>query len=117
MFEDGRLLDRFDFSRFARSLLRRVSSLAYYYGACECTTDFKELSCQVETVTCLENNFHLQAGAGRKMPGIVGHGRFQGDFNGLMPYLVHGTYVHAGKGASFGMGAYELSSGNKDQTG
>jgi hypothetical protein len=117
LYEDGRLLDRFDFSRFARSLLRRVSSLAYYYGACECGSDFKELSRQADNVTCTESHFSLLSGAVRKMSGIGGYGRFRGDIGGLLPFLVLGSYVHAGKGASFGMGKYELSSGISVETG
>jgi hypothetical protein len=116
LYEDGRLLDRFDFSRFSRSLLRRVSSLAYYYGACECSSDFKELSRQADDVTCTESHYSLQSGAGSKMTGIGGYGRFRGDFSGLMPFLVLGSYVHVGKGASFGMGGYELSFGIEDET-
>jgi len=46
------------------------------------------------------------------MAGLMGHGRFRGDFSGLLPFLVAGLYVHAGKGAAFGMGAYELVEGD-----
>jgi hypothetical protein len=106
--EDGRQLARFDFSRFARSLMRRVSSLAYYYGASEFDCDFKELSRRAEDVVCTEDRFSAAVGRDRKLSGIIGHGRFRGEFSGLMPFLVAGQYVHAGKGASFGMGSYEL---------
>jgi CRISPR/Cas system endoribonuclease Cas6 (RAMP superfamily) len=42
------------------------------------------------------------------MTGLIGYGSFSGDARDLMPFLVAGLYVHAGKGASFGMGRYEL---------
>ena len=108
LFEDGRLLHDFDFSRFARSLLRRVSSLAYYYGSYEFSCDYKELSRQADAIVCIENKFHLAKGGNRKISGLTGHGGFRGDFSGLLPFLAAGLYVHAGKGSSFGMGLYEL---------
>lgn len=106
--KDGRILGNFDFSRFARSLLRRVSSLAYYHGACEFTCDFKELSRQADAVICTDDHFILATDRNRRRAGLMGYGRFQGDFSGLLPFLVAGVYVHAGKGSTFGMGAYEL---------
>jgi len=111
---DGRTQVRFDFSSFARSLLRRVSSLAYYYGACEDSCDYKELSRQAEAVLCSDDHFSLAAGQSRKMSGLIGHGIFCGEFSGLLPYLVAGSYFHAGKGASFGMGRFELLPGSGD---
>jgi hypothetical protein len=102
--KDGRILGNFDFSRFSRSLLRRVSSLAYYYGACEFTCDYKDLSRQAEAVICTDEHFIHTTG----FAGLMGYGRFQGDFSGLLPFLAAGSYVHVGKGASFGMGAFEL---------
>ena len=113
LFEEGRLLVRFDFSRFARSMMRRVSSLAYYYGEQECDCDFKALSAQAEAVICTEDHFQLQSGGVRKISGITGHGAFQGNLDGLMPFLVLGSYLHAGKGASYGMGMYELMQENE----
>jgi len=108
LFEEGRLLGHFDFSRFARSLLRRVSSLAYYYGAHEFACDYKELSRQADAVICTDNHFIRAADGNRRMAGLLGDGRFRGDFSGLLPFLVAGLYVHVGKGSSFGRGAYEL---------
>lgn len=104
----GHILGSFDFSSFARSLLRRVSSLAYYYGACESDVNFKELSAQADAVVCMDDHFLVDAGHSRKMSGLIGYGSFCGDFGGLMPFLVAGLYVHAGKGASFGLGMYEV---------
>jgi hypothetical protein len=108
LFEEGRLLRAFNFSLFARSLLRRVSSLAYYYGNCEYNYDFKELSAQTESVVCTDNHFLVTTGQSRMMTGLIGYGSFSGDVSYLMPFLVVGLYVHAGKGASFGMGRYDL---------
>lgn len=111
LFADGHACHVFDFSRFARSLLRRVSSLAYYYEDREFACDYRELSRQADGVTCTDNHFIPVFGKNRKLAGITGYGIFRGDFSGLLPFLVSGAYVHAGKGASFGMGAYELQPG------
>jgi len=108
LFEDGHFVGRFDFSRFARSLLRRVSSMAYYYGAYEFTCDYKELSRQADAVVCVDENFTLVANKDLRIKGIMGHGSFQGDLCGLLPFLIVGEYVHVGKGSTFGMGAYEV---------
>lgn len=108
LFGDGRLLARFDFSRFARSVMRRVSSLAYYYGECEFDVDFKELSRQADSIICADDHFCQSTGGNGRISGITGYGNFCGDFSGLMPFLVLGMYVHVGKGAAFGMGRYEL---------
>jgi CRISPR/Cas system endoribonuclease Cas6 (RAMP superfamily) len=107
---DGRISGHFNFSRFARSLLRRVSSLAYYYGEGESDCDFRELSLQAEAIHCTEDHFSASAGRDRRLSGVIGSGTFSGDFRAIMPFLSAGTFVNAGKGASFGMGAYELRS-------
>jgi hypothetical protein len=113
LFEDGRLLRTFIFKRFAMSLLRRVSSLAYYYGAHEIASDYKELAHQADSIICLDDGFTFAAGGDRRISGVVGSGRFQGDFSGMLPFLSAGSYVHVGKGAAFSMGAYEFS-GSKE---
>jgi len=109
LFVDGRLLRDYDFSRFARSLLRRVSALAYYYGSHEFGCDYRELSRQADAVVCTDDRFTFATDRERKLSGLLGSGTFQGDFSGLFPFLQAGAYLHTGKGASFGLGAYELS--------
>lgn len=108
--EDGRTVTRFDFARFARSIMRRVSSLAYYYGECELEWDFKEMSRLIDDVICAEQQFRFTTMPVRKLSGITGYGSYLGDFSRLAPLLMLGTHVHAGKGASYGMGAYDIGS-------
>jgi hypothetical protein len=108
LLEDGHSVNRFEFSRFARSVMRRVSSLAYYYGESEQDCDYKELSRQVDEVICTEDHFSYRSVKNRKLAGMIGAGSFIGDFSSIMPFLVIGSYVHSGKGSSFGMGAYQL---------
>jgi hypothetical protein len=108
LFDDGHLLRAFDFCRFAMSLLRRVSSLAYYYDANEADLDYKLLAREAAAITCTDDHFSLATGNDWRVTGLMGYGSFQGDFNGLLPFLRAGLYVHVGKGAAFGMGAYEI---------
>jgi hypothetical protein len=44
-----------------------------------------------------------------KCSGITGYGTFEGDFSSLLAFLIIGSYVHTGKGSTFGMGAYTLT--------
>lgn len=104
----GHQLNRFNFSNFARSTMRRVSSLAYHYCGYEFNCDFKSLAMQTQSVLCREDCFTTTIGKSWKTAGITGHGRFCGDFGELLPFLILGQYVHTGKNASFGMGAFEL---------
>lgn len=115
LIRDGRQLARFDFSLFVRTLMRRVSSLAYYYGGSEFDCDFRRLASLASAVVCTDDHFfHNSVGGGnRKLAGIGGEGCFSGDFSELMPILTLGTYLHAGKGAAYGMGRYEIFPGWK----
>lgn len=106
--EHGRSVVRFDFCRFARSVLRRVSALAYYYGESEFCCDFKELSRQVEDVICTDDHFCYRNDKNRKLSGMIGYGSFSGDFSQLVPFIAIASYVHTGKGSSFGMGDFEI---------
>ncbi len=108
LFARGRQLDHFDFTIFARSLMRRVSSLAYYYCGYEFDCDFKAMSESACRVVCEDDHYEAAGGGSWKTTGIGGYGRFAGNFGGLLPILVLGEYVHAGKNAPFGMGAYRL---------
>ena len=104
----GHILKLFDPALFTRSLLRRVSSMAYYYGECS-EADFKELSCQSDRIICCEDksDFNLWMGA-NKFSGITGNCLLSGNFDDLLPFFILGSYLHVGKGASFGMGNYTL---------
>jgi hypothetical protein len=63
----------------------------------------------------MESFFNFETCQNRKMDGLMGHGRFLGDFSGILPFLTLGLYIHAGKGSSFGMGVYELLDRNENR--
>jgi hypothetical protein len=108
---DGHQVKQFEFGRFGRSLLRRISSLNYYYEKCESECDFKDLSHQADSILCTQDAFFFDASPGglKKLSGINGRGCFRGNFTELLPFLVAGSYFHVGTSAAFGMGRFELS--------
>ena len=108
LLEAGHAAVNFKFGLFARSVMRRVSSLSFYYGESEMCCDFKELSRQVDDVVCIDEHFGYANVTNRKCSGITGYGTFLGDFSLLIPFLIIGSFVHVGKGSSFGMGCYDV---------
>jgi hypothetical protein len=104
---EGRLLRRFSFSELARVLMRRVSSLAYYYEGVELPLDFRWLSLASEAVRTLDSSCRIESWSGRPA-GLVGSASFAGDLEPFHLLLQLGCATHLGKGASFGFGAYRL---------
>lgn len=108
LIEGGRQSSRFEFNRFAGSVMRRVSSLAYYYGGHEFNSDFKELSHLAAEAICTDYHFHKGSWGSSSTSGLCGQGSFLGDFDGLLPFLLLGAFLNVGKGAAYGMGRYEV---------
>jgi hypothetical protein len=104
---EGRLLRRFSFSQLARVLMRRVSSLAYYYGGTELALDYRWLSQASGSIRTLDSNCRIESWSGRPA-GLVGSASFGGDLEPFHLLLQLGSATHLGKGASFGFGAYQL---------
>lgn len=110
--QDGRPLREFSFSPFVRSLLRRISSLAYYYYGNGLEVDFKWLSNASATVEVSENDFHWTDWQEERCPdrlsGIIGSGSCLGGLEDFHTFLLLGEHFHVGKGASFGLGRYRI---------
>jgi hypothetical protein len=104
---EGRLLRRFSFAELSRVLMRRVSSLAYYYEGLELPLDYRWLSLASAAIKTLETDCHLESWHGRPA-GLVGSASFAGDLEPFHLLLQLGSETHLGKGASFGFGAYRL---------
>jgi len=43
-----------------------------------------------------------------KLGGIIGNITYAGNLEQFLPFIVLGKYVHVGKGATFGLGQYEI---------
>jgi len=104
---EGRLVRRFSFAEFTRALMRRVSSLAYYYEGMELPLDYRWLSQAASTVRTLHSDCRLDIWSGRPA-GLVGSTTFAGDLEPFHLLLQLGTATHLGKGASFGFGRFQL---------
>ena len=104
---EGRLLRRFSFAELARVLMRRVSSLAYYYEGVELPLDYRWLSLASVAIRTLDSNCRLESWSGRPA-GLVGSASFGGDLEPFHLLLQLGSATHLGKGASFGFGTYQL---------
>ena len=104
---EGKPLPELSFSPFIRSLMRRVSSMAYYSGGNEAEFDYKWLSDQSRLVSSSLNALQWEAWGG-KWSGFTGRATFTGDLTEYHPFLLAGEFLHLGKGATFGLGRYIL---------
>jgi hypothetical protein len=105
---EGSFLREYSFPLFARTLLRRISSLAYYYYGSILEMDFKRLSAQSESIEITENCFRWEEWRKGRLCGIIGTGVLSGELSDFHPVLLLGEYLNCGKDAPFGLGKYEL---------
>ena len=109
LMHEGRLLKHLTFSHFARALMRRASSLAYYYEGAELPLDYRWLSRLSEEVETCSSECRFVSWGGRPS-GVIGKVRFMGDLDPFHLLLQLGVASQLGKGASFGFGAYRIES-------
>jgi len=103
---EGKPAYDFNFAHFARSVMRRVSSLAYYYCDYEFDVDYVELSQKLSDVVCTRDSYLFSNHS--KLSGVTGSGAFEGEFDGILPFLRLGSYFNIGKMSAFGMGNYSI---------
>ncbi len=108
LIQDGKTVRDISFPAFVRPLMRRISSLAYYYYGNRLEFDYKRLSSACESVSLVENNFHWCEWGGERFGGIVGSGVCEGPLSDFHTLLLLGEYFNVGKGAPFGLGGYRL---------
>ena len=106
---EGRLLRTLDPSAFLRGVIRRVSSMVATYGGSEPDADFRELAELSRGIQLRQNALQFTPGIPPNRGGVQGSVHLSGDLAPFLPYLLLGEYLHAGKGASWGFGRYELS--------
>ena len=112
----GHFCNRPEFHILMRALLRRISSLMYFYCGKELKVDFKNLILQSENVKIVDSNlfwvdwerYSSRQGDKMKLGGIVGRVEYYGDVNPFFQILKAGEILHIGKGTSFGLGKYEI---------
>jgi hypothetical protein len=105
---NGRELNRLEPVFFIRSVLRRISALAAYYGGGADPEFFRYLSKLAEEVR-LARSFAEQDVFPETLREINGSFEMSGPFDELGPMLVVGGMLHVGKGAAYGKGAFEVT--------
>lgn len=104
--------DKIEFHILIRSLLRRLSSLAYFHHGEELKLDFTGLIARAAQVKLVEDRtrwvdwerFSSRQDSKVNMGGVVGRAVYEGELMEFIPLLRLGELVHVGKGAVFGMG-------------
>jgi hypothetical protein len=113
-------------SMICKRLLRRMAGLAERYcGWCDTSFDFQSLVRAAERIRCenqqlVEVDFErCSTRQHRRIPltGFVGQITLFGVPVELRPYFAVGQWLHIGRRASFGLGAYRLTPFTQDKTG
>lgn len=107
-----------DFHVLMRTLLRRLSNLAYFHCGGELELDFRGLIAAAEQVETVSSDlrwydwerYSARQDARMKLGGFVGRVTYRGDLQPFVPLLRLGEVVHVGKGTSFGLGKYVMES-------
>ena len=104
-----------EFHVVLKRLRDRVNRLATAYCGTELNVDYKELGKKAESVKIVsvqgewqERSRKTRAGERQNLSGFVGFVTYEGDFEGFLPFLRLGEYLHVGKNAAFGNGWYRV---------
>lgn len=101
-----------------RTLMRRVSSLAYFHCGSRWEADYQRLAAaarEVETRASAMRWVTFRRYSTRQeqlvpLSGLVGKAWYRGELRPFLPVLVLGELVHVGKATVFGNGRYRLGS-------
>ncbi|MGQ4808489.1 hypothetical protein NKDENANG_01872 [Candidatus Entotheonellaceae bacterium PAL068K] len=118
----GSLTDKPAFHIVLRTLLRRLSNLAYFHCNTELSLDFRRLINAAEQVRTRTRRLHwydwerysARQDTRMKLGGFVGQVTYAGDLEAFLPLLRLGSMVHIGKGTTFGLGKYEVVGENRE---
>ncbi len=113
---DGHPVIDIDFPLFFRTLSRRISNLEAFHGGFQTDVLMTDLKTPLETIRVVSRSLRwsdqerYSRRQSRVIPqgGFVGEITFEGEMGPFLPYLKLGEAVHVGKGATFGMGRYEI---------
>lgn len=116
---DGHLTDEAGFPILFRSLHRRIALLAYFHCGGAWEEGPKALLEQAEGVAIEVlalrwqdwERYSNRQQTRMALGGFVGKVTYRGDLEPFWPYLLLGTHLHVGKGATFGLGQYRIESG------
>lgn len=113
----GRLTRELNFQLFLTNLLRRISWLSQFHNDKELEFDYKYLISQAERIKTEAKDFQWydweryssRQNLRMKLGGFVGRILYEGDLKEFLPFLKLGEYLHLGKGTSFGLGKYKIT--------
>ncbi len=105
-----------DFPLLFKTLVRRIENLRVFHGVNQEETTPRKPPSHPEEIRVLSSKLRWleQTRYSRRQQqnipqsGFVGEISFEGDLGPFLPYLHLGECVHVGKGATFGMGRYEI---------
>jgi hypothetical protein len=112
----GQLTAEIDFCVFIKNVLRRITTLSYFYCNHDLDLDYALLLDQAASVTVTDRKLQWVTWdrfSGRQQQrflaeGFQGEITFQGDLELFLPLILFGQYLHLGKSTSFGYGKYIL---------
>lgn len=116
---DQALVSDLDFHVLIRNLLRRISTLYYFYHDQEPgseNVDYRELTEAANEIKTTASKLQLmdweryshRQDARVNMAGLVGEVSYEGKIEPFWPILVLGELIHVGKGCVFGLGKFEI---------
>jgi CRISPR-associated endoribonuclease Cas6 len=113
------LTSSLDFHVLIRTLLRRVSNLAYFHAGTELSLDFRGLIAEAQRIETVSSDlrwvawerYSARQDTRMLMGGVVGQITYGGSLQWFLPLLRLGEYLHVGKGTSFGLGKYRMEIG------
>jgi len=114
---DNQLVADCEFHVLFRNLVRRIALLDYFHCGGEFPPERREFVEQARAIETVKSDLRWvdwERYSNRQqnmvhMGGFVGQVTYRGDFTDFFPYLLLGTYTHVGKGATFGLGEYEVT--------
>ncbi|RJQ32076.1 MAG: CRISPR system precrRNA processing endoribonuclease RAMP protein Cas6 [Peptococcaceae bacterium] len=116
LFFQSTITSRPHFHILVRNLLRRISSLCYFFHGYTWEEDFVGIIKRAEEVRLVKDNttwFNWERYSSRherkiELGGLVGEAVYEGPIGEFRPLLRLGELIHAGKGVVFGLGLYEI---------
>jgi hypothetical protein len=114
---EGQLVRVPEFHVLVRALLRRLSTLAYFYHGVEVDLDFRGMISRAEGVVTEPltlrwegwQRYSARQKAAMDLGGLAGKVCYRGNLEEFLPLLAFGWLVHVGKNATFGLGQYRFS--------
>ena len=114
--QDKELIKDLNSQVFFKTLLRRLSSLMYFYCDTNLDIDFENFFEIASSITMIKKELFFKskkrysARQDKEIPlyGLKGSIEIEGNLEIFYLFLILGSYLHVGKGVSFGMGKYQL---------